>query len=296
MNVYETVTSNIISAIEQGAGDFRMPWHRATTADGMPCNAATGAEYRGSNVLTLWATAMGKGYGSNQWATYKQWAAIGAQVRKGEKAAVGIYYNVLERDNADTGDVDKIPFARPFFVFNAEQVDGYALPDATPRVDQTTINAAADAAVAATGAKITHGGTRAFYRPSTDEVYIPPRDAFIGTETSNPTEAYYSTLMHELAHWTGHDSRLARDFSRSKRFGDEGYAGEELIAELGAAFLCARLGITNAPRVDHAQYIAAWLKVLKADSRAVIRAASDAQKAADYILAARESQTLKVAA
>lgn len=296
MNVYETVTANIINAIEQGAGEFRMPWHRATTADAMPCNAATGSEYRGSNVLTLWATAMGKGYGSNRWATYKQWAAMGAQVRKGEKAAVGIYYNVLERDNADTGDVDKIPFARPFFVFNAEQVDGYAMPDAAPRVDQTTVNATADAAVAATGAKVTHSGTRAFYRPSTDEVYMPPRDAFIGTATSNPTEAYYSTLLHELTHWTGHDSRLARDPSRSKRFGDEAYAGEELVAELGAAFLCARLNITIAPRVDHAQYIASWLKVLKSDNRAVIRAASDAQKAADYILAASQSQTLKVAA
>jgi antirestriction protein ArdC len=295
MNVYETVTANIIAAIENGAGEFRMPWHRATTADGMPSNAATGAEYRGSNVLTLWATAMGKGYASNKWATYKQWAAIGGQVRKGEKSAIGIYYNTLERTD-DSGDVSKIPFARPFFVFNAEQVDGYS--DATEPVtaDQTAVIAAADSAIAATGAKITHSGSRAFYRPSTDDVYMPPREAFTGTDTSNATESYYSTLLHELAHWTGHDSRLSRDFSRSKRFGDESYAGEELIAELGAAFLCARLGITNTPRVDHAQYIASWLKVLKADNRAVIRAASDAQKAADYILAASQPAQMQVAA
>ena len=120
---------------------------------------------------------------------------------------------------------------------------------------------------------------------------MPPRDAFIGTATSTATEAYYSTALHELAHWTGHDSRLARDFSRSKRFGDQAYAGEELIAELGAAFLCTRLGITNTPRVDHAQYVAHWLEVMKGDSRAVIRAASDAQKAADFILGAHKANT-----
>lgn len=295
-NVYETVTANIITAIEQGAGEFRMPWHRASTADGIPCNASTGAAYKGSNVLTLWAASLGKGYGSNRWATFKQWQSIGAQVRKGEKATTGIYFNMFERENEQTGKAEAIPFARPFFLFNAEQVDGYTVPDTAPRQDLTETLRNVDDVIAATGARITHGGSRAFYRPSTDEIYLPPRDAFIGTETSTATEAYYSTTLHELAHWTGHASRLARDFTRSKRFGDEAYAGEELVAELGAAFLCAQLGITNAPRVDHAQYIAHWLEVLKADNRAIVRAASDAQKAADFILSTHKANAEPLAA
>lgn len=294
-NVYETVTQNIIAAIESGAGEFRMPWHRASTPDAMPCNASTGADYRGSNVLSLWVAGMMKGYASNRWATYKQWAAMGAQVRRGEKATVGLYFNTIERENETTGDVSKIPFARAFYVFNADQVDGYQVETA-PRVDQVAAIAAADGVVQATGAKVTHSGGRAFYRPSTDEIYMPERAAFIGTDTSSPTESYYSTLLHELTHWTGHERRLSRDFTRSKRFGDAAYAGEELVAELGAAFLCARLGVTNAPRADHAQYLASWLQVLKEDSRAIVRAASDAQKAADYILNAQTAAALPVAA
>lgn len=290
-NVYETVTANIVAAIEAGAGEFRMPWHRASTAEGMPINALTGTEYRGSNIVTLWATAMGKGYGSNRWATLKQWNSLGARVRKGEKSATGIYFNITERENAETGEAEKSAFARAFWLFNAEQVDGYEMPATAPRVDLTERIRNADDAIAATGARITHSGGRAFYRPSTDEIYLPPRDAFTGTETSTATEAYYSTALHELAHWSGHDSRLARDFSKSKRFGDHAYAGEELIAELGAAFLCARLGITNEPRADHAQYLAHWLQVLKGDSRAIVRAASDAQKAADFILGTHAAQT-----
>ena len=293
-NVYDTVTANIIAAIEAGAGQFKMPWHRASTSNDLPTNAATGASYSGSNILTLWVAGMAKGYTSNRWATYKQWAALGAQVRKGEKSTTGIYFTMLEREQAgatvpETGKAGKaklVPFARAFYLFNAEQVDGYT--DSTTvtatLTDNTQPMLAADAAVAATGARITHSGSRAFYRPSTDEIYVPERAAFTGTATSTATESYYSTVLHELAHWTGHSSRLDRNFTRSTRFGDEAYAGEELVAELAAAFLCARLGITNAPRLDHAQYLQAWLKVLKADSRAIVRASSDAQKAADFIL------------
>ena len=302
MNVYDTITTNIITAIEQGAGEFRMPWHRASTANGIPCNAVTGTEYKGSNILTLWATANARGFDSNKWATFKQWQSVGAQVRKGERSATGIYFNMLERESEDAGEGKSkaIPFARPFHLFNAAQVDGYSTESAAPRQDLTETIRNADDVIAATRARITHEGSRAFYRLSTDEIYMPPRDAFIGTETSTATEAYYATTLHELTHWTGHGSRLARDFTRSKRFGDQAYAGEELVAELGAAFLCARLGITNEPRADHAQYLAHWLKVLKGDSRAIVRAASDAQKAADFILATHktgnEVEPLSVAA
>lgn len=301
-NVYDTITANIVTAIESGAGEFRMPWHRATISDGMPTNALTGAEYRGSNVLSLWVSSMSKGYTSNRWATYKQWAELGAQVRKGEKATTGVYFQMMERktEKAPADSNQKapglIPFARAFHLFNADQVDGYTVAPTVPRTDLTVTLADADYAIAKTGAKIIHAGSRAFYRPSTDEVYMPERAAFTGTETSTATESYYSTLLHEVTHWTGHKTRLDRDFTRSSRFGDEAYAGEELVAELGAAFLCARLGITNSPRIDHAQYLAAWLKVLKADSRAIVRAASDAQKAADYILNKQAEQAEQEAA
>jgi antirestriction protein ArdC len=296
-NVYDTITNSIIAAIESGAGEFQMPWHRATTHDGLPTNALTGAEYRGSNILSLWVAGMAKGYTSSRWATYKQWSELGAQVRRGEKSTTGIYFQLIERrgsdnttnaDNANgtskTPRAGHIPFARAFHLFNADQVDGYVTEPAAPRADITETLAGVDAAIAQTGARITHAGSRAFYRPSTDEIYMPERAAFTGTDTSTATESYYSTLLHELTHWTGHDARLARNFAKSNRFADEAYAGEELVAELGAAFLCARLGITNTPRPDHARYLASWLKVMKNDSKALIRAASDAQKAADYII------------
>jgi antirestriction protein ArdC len=139
----------------------------------------------------------------------------------------------------------------------------------------------ADAFVAATGATIAHGGSRAYYRPSTDSIQLPPRDAFIGTRTSNPAESYYSTVLHELTHWTSHAQRCDRQLG--KRFGDDAYAMEELVAELGAAFLCARIGITAEPRIDHAQYLASWLSVLKADKRAIFTAASKASESTDWL-------------
>ena len=296
MNIYETVTENIINAIEQGAGEFRMPWHRASTANDLPSNASTGVNYRGSNILTLWAAGMGRGFVSNKWATYKQWAALGAQVQKGEKGTAAIFYSMTEFEDSKTGETKTAPFARAFYVFNADQVSGYTAEQTEPLLDKTQRIARADEVIAATGAQIEHGGSRAYYRPSTDTIQMPERAAFIGTDTSDPTECYYSTLVHELTHWTGHVSRLDRGFSNARRFGDEAYAAEELVAEMGAAFLCAQLGITNEPRPDHAKYLTSWLKVLKADSRAIVRAASDAQKAADFVLAKHKADDVREAA
>jgi antirestriction protein ArdC len=167
-------------------------------------------------------------------------------------------------------------------VFAAEQVDGYQPPviDAQPATVVTPIEQA-EAFVAATRASIGHGGGRAFYRPSTDSIQLPPRGAFIGTPTSTPAEAYYSTLLHELTHWTSAEARCNRQLG--KRFGDQASAIEELVAELGAAFLCADLGITDEPRADHAQYLASWLSVLKADKKAIFTAASKASEAAAFL-------------
>jgi len=175
----------------------------------------------------------------------------------------------------------KTMFAKAFYLFNADQVEGYQpegiveTPDLTKRLDN------AENFIIKTGAIISHGGTSAFYRPSSDSITMPDKWRFVGTDTTNATQAYYSTLLHELTHWSGNAIRLDR--TKGKRFGDTDYAFEELVAELGAAFLCADLGIENEPRLDHAQYVASWLKALKNDKQAIFSAASYASKAMAYL-------------
>jgi antirestriction protein ArdC len=286
-DIHQHITDQIVAAIERGAGEFRLPWHRAGGNIMRPVNVASKKAYRGVNILALWATAEEKGYTSGTWGTYRQWAEIGAQVRKGEKAAFIVFYKELEfASEAEEGDAETNTrlFARATPVFAAEQVDGYQAPaiDAPPATSITPIDQA-EAFVAATGAAISHGGSRAFYRPSTDSIQLPPREAFIGTATSSPAESFYSTLCHELTHWTSAASRCNRQLG--KRFGDQAYAMEELVAELGAAFLCADLGICDVPREDHAQYLATWLSVLKADKKAIFTAASKASEAAGFLAA-----------
>ena len=280
-DIHQHITDLIVAAIERGAGEFRLPWHRSAGNIMRPVNVASRKAYRGVNVLALWATAEEKGYTSGTWGTYKQWSEAGAQVRKGEKATFIVFYKELEyATETETGDAETSTrlFARATPVFAAEQIDGYQAPaiDAPPATVISPIEKA-EAFVAATGAAISHGGGRAFYRPSTDSIQLPPREAFIGTATSTPTEAYFSVLLHELTHWTSRETRCNRQLG--KRFGDEAYSMEELVAKLGAAFLCADLGISDEPRADHAQYLATWLSVLKADKKAIFTAASKASEA-----------------
>ncbi len=194
---------------------------------------------------------------------------------------------MLDRKQADAGDAAadedsrKVPCARLSWVFNIAQVDGYAAPASMPQENQVSPIDQADALLVATGASITHQGAQAYYRPSTDELVLPPREAFTGSATMTPTEAYYATALHELVHWTG--KRLDRDLAG--RFGTEAYAAEELVAELGAAFLCAELGVSSEPRADHAAYLAMWSKLLRDDRRAFTTAAAKAAQASDYLLA-----------
>jgi len=288
-DIHQHITDKIVTAIERGAGNFRLPWHRSAASIMRPVNIASKKPYRGVNVVALWAYAEEFGYSSGVWGTYRQWYEGGAQVHKGEKAAYVVFYKELEfAADTETGDADTITrlFARATPVFAAEQVDGYEPPviDA-PHATIITPIEQAEALVRATGATIHHGGGRAFYRPSTDSIQLPPREAFIGSPTSAPAEAYYSTIFHELTHWTSPPTRCNRELG--KRFGDQAYAIEELVAELGAAFLCADLGITDEPRADHAQYLATWLSVLKADKKAIFTAASKASEAAAFIAAFR---------
>jgi antirestriction protein ArdC len=231
-DIHQHITDKIVSAIERGAGEFRLPWHRSAGNIMRPVNIASKKAYRGVNVVALWAYAEEFGYSSGTWGTYKQWTETGAQVRKGEKAAYVVFYKELEfAADPDTGDAETATrlFARATPVFAAEQVDGYQVPvpDPLPATVITPIEQA-EAFVAATSASITHGGGRAFYRPSTDSIQLPSREAFIGTPTSTPAESYYSTLLHELVHYSSHESRCNRQLG--KRFGDYAYAMEELIA------------------------------------------------------------------
>lgn len=277
-DIHQHITDQIIAAIEGGVGEFQLPWHRASGAIFRPTNIASKKTYRGVNVLALWAASESKHYTSGIWGTYRQWAEIGAQVRKGEKSTYIVFYKELANTSDDEDTTRLIARATP--VFSAEQVDGYA-PEPVEAATPIDPIESADAFVAATGANIQHGGDRAYYRPSTDSIQLPNRHVFTGSATISPAESYYATLLHELTHWTSHPSRCGRELS--KRFGDDAYAMEELIAELGAAFLCNGLGITAELRADHAQYLAGWLKVLKNDKRAIFTAASKASAAAQFL-------------
>lgn len=284
-DVHQAITNQIITAIEAGAGMWQMPWHQPGDGLGCPKNIASGNHYRGVNIVALWASAQIQGFSSGIWGTYRQWQAKNCQVRKGEKSSVIVFYKELEYECEATGqgdpEFDKVLFARASRVFNADQVDGFeaesfAAPlDPVKRIDQV------DRFVVATAAKIQHGGERAYYQPSIDTIHMPLAERFFGSATSSATEAYYATLLHELTHWTGHKSRCDRDFA--DRFNKEAYAMEELVAELGAAFLCAELSVTPEPRADHAQYIEHWLKVMRADKKAIFTAASQAARACDWL-------------
>jgi len=300
-DVYTQVTNTIIAAIEAGAGDWQMPWHRSGQGLNRPVNIDTANAYRGINVVSLWASAQARGFTTGIWGTYRQWQSKGCQVRKGEKSSLVVFYKEFDvEEQKDDGETEhgKRLMARASTVFNADQVDGFEAPALPEPTDPAQILDKAEAFIAATGADIRHGGNHAFYSISQnghgDFIQMPERQRFMGTETSTATECYYSTLLHELTHWTGSAKRCDRQFG--KRFGDDAYAVEELVAELGAAFLCADLGITLDPRPDHAAYLDHWLKVLKADKKAIFTAASQAAKATDYLVGLQSAEATMAAA
>lgn len=284
-STYKTITTQIVEALRSGVGEFSLPW---TGGSGIPCNPFSSApHYRGINILALWVAAHKKGYTSPKWATYKQWSEQGAQVRKGERSSLVVFWkagNNTETDNEEmeTQKSSSFVMARGYRVFNAEQVDGWSDPAMEPieKEDDDKARAFFDQLPG----KVIHGGLRACYHSQRDEISIPLFEQFY------TTDSYYATLAHEYGHWTGHSSRLNRDLKN--RFGSEAYAAEELIAELSSAFLCAAVGISPQPREDHACYIGNWIQVLENDERAVFTAASHAQKVADYLLNSTNSPSL----
>lgn len=282
--IYESVTRKIVDHIQGGPGWFRAPWHvPGDAACKLPTNASTHAEYRGINILTLWIDAQMRGYGSSLWASYQQWQKLGAQVRKGEKGSMVVFYRRIENEASEPEDHDQAPklrfVVRAAHVFNRQQVDGYGEPGEAPRSFDPI--AEVDAFVQAVKATVLHGFARAQYCHGTDAIEMPKPDWFVDSQSSTAQENYYAVLLHELTHWAGAPTRLNRTFG--KRFGDEAYAFEELVAELGAAFMCAGFGISNDPRPDHAAYVSTWLEVLNKDPRAIFAAASKAQEAFEYL-------------
>ena len=284
-SLYEEITTRIIAELEAGRLPWVQPWGssgvRAPLA--MPKNAATGRRYSGINVLILWGAVVERGFSTQSWLTFRQALALGGHVRKGERGTTVVYADRFvpdeERERArETGEEARvIPFLKRFTVFNAEQCEGLpaGIAAAAPPVETDLILPQAEALIRATGADLRIGGERAYYDVLGDYVRVPPPQAYF--EPVN----WHRTALHELGHWSGAAHRLARDLSGS--FGSRKYAQEELVAEMTAAFLCASLGIV--PTVRHADYIGSWLEVLREDNRAIVRAASAASRAADYLLA-----------
>lgn len=282
-DVYKSVTERIVAAIEAGAGDPTLPWHRSGLSTLMPKNAVTGKPYNGINVVSLWAEAQLREFPYAVWGTYKQWQEMGAQVRKGERSSLVVFYKEydVQPDAEQPEDDGKRRVAKASFVFNAAQVDGFAAAEPPSPLPAVARNAAADAVIAATGAVIEIGGESAYYRPSTDSIRMPDEHRFRQADSDLRSQDWYSVLTHELGHWSGAKHRLAREFG--KRFGDNAYCVEELTAELASAMLCTQLGITPTPRADHAQYIGHYLRLMKADSRAIFAAAAKASEACAFI-------------
>jgi len=277
-DLHASVTDQIIAAIEAGAKSGGARW---LTIASMP-QRVTGDEYRGINSLILGLTAFASGYSNPTWMTFKQAQALGGMVRKGEKATRVVFYKTLEVEapNSDE-ETRRVPMLRQYAVFNVDQIDGlgdrFAVPSLSTLPDKQRDDSA-EAALRSTGATITeNGGNQAYYSPGADAICLPRFELF------RTTGLYLATLAHELVHWTGAKHRLDR--LTNDRFGSAGYAFEELVAEIGAAFVCARLGIAADHINDHASYVGHWLAAMRADKKLIFKAAALAQTAADLVLA-----------
>jgi antirestriction protein ArdC len=283
-SLYDEVTGKIIAELEAGRVPWVQPWGTAAAKASlaMPKNAVSGRQYSGINVLILWGAVIEHGFPDQSWLTFRQALSVGGNVRKGERGTTVVYADRFVPDDEkkrarETGEnAQAIPFLKRFTVFNAAQCEN--LPEdvatVTPPPPPGLIEPRVEALIRATSIDFRIGGNRAFYVPAHDYVQVPPPQAYF--EAIN----WHRTALHELGHATGHASRLGRDLTGG--FGTKKYAFEELVAEMNAAFCCASLGIV--PTVRHADYIGSWLEVLREDNRAVVRAASQASKAAEWLL------------
>jgi len=287
-DLYQSVTDKVIQQMESSGKNWTNPFNKKRNAL-RPYNATTARNYRGINSLLLNFTP----FESSAFASFKQWQAAGCSVKKGEKSSIVVFFTKLEKEDKQTGKKSVFPMLKYFNVFNADQVDGPLAERCRSIVADDNKNEVetierVEAWAKNTSANIRHSmEPRACYSPMLDVIKMPEKQLFTATATSSATECYYSTLAHELVHWTGHESRLDRKLLNG--FGTHAYAFEELVAELGAAFCCASLGISNEPRVDHAQYLNNWLAVLKQDKKAIFKAASLAREAAELLTGKQEA-------
>ncbi len=283
-DAFTRITNQIVADLQKGVKSWTRPWagggHNSHIT--MP-RRHSGETYQGINILTLWVSSIEQGFSSSTWMTYKQALDLGGQVRKGETGSPVVYASTFtkneDQNNPESKDIE-IPFMKGYTVFNTDQIDD--LPDQfydKPTAPDYPVNRIdhAERFFRNTGAKIVNGGNQAFYTKGPDYIKMPHIEVF------SDSEDYYATIAHEITHWTRHPDRLDRDFGQ-KRFGDEGYAKEELVAELGAAFICAHLGIKLEDREDHSAYIASWLLALENDKRYIFHAAADAQRAVNFIM------------
>ncbi|OYX62903.1 MAG: antirestriction protein [Sphingomonadales bacterium 32-64-17] len=285
----QRITAAIIEKLEQGTKPWVKPWR------GVPVSRplrSCGTPYRGMNTFWLWMVADGCGYASPYWMTYRQCEKLGGQVRKGEKSTIAIFYKsyTKEVENAEgEADTENRRVLKAYAVFNADQCDGlpefYHPKPLVAALEPEGREDRLDAFFAHIGADLRHHGAQAYYEPLRDRVTMPPAELF------EAYDHYYATLAHELSHWTGHSSRLARDLKN--RFGSDAYAAEELIAELSSAILGAELGLPVTHLDHHASYIASWLKILKSDERAILTAAAKAEEAASLLLDLGGHQSLE---
>jgi len=271
-NIHKEISDKIVAAMEQGTLPWIKPWS-GMGGSGMPRNAITRRAYSGCNVTLLWLAGEAGGYISNRWLTYKQAQEAGGNVKKGEKATMVVYASTFDKKN-DQGEIERIPFLKAFSVFALEQCEGLDhLIEKPKALNPDQRDAETDAFLTSTSADIRHGEGRAYYQHSDDFIMLPPFEAFkSGT-------GYYETALHELVHWSGHGKRCNRQFG--KRFGDRAYAAEELVAELGAAFMCAEFGYDAV--TQHAAYIQNWIKMIKDDPKAFVTASSKASQAVEYL-------------
>lgn len=295
-DIYATITQSVLAAMETATGEYTCPWH-TPVASQSPRNAVSKHYYRGANVISLWIAALKYGFEHSFWATYKQWQQVGGQVRQGEKGTPIFFYKHLEVTdcNSEAGDTKLIPLVRHCTVFNIAQVEGVELPASKLRVPLFEPSPEIDEVVSGTGILIEHiGGSGAYYLPVDDLVVMPLQKSFVGTETSTAFESYYSVLLHECVHASGAPHRLNRLLTTDRS--TDAYAFEELVAELGAAFACARLGISASPRADHAQYIKHYYELLNSDNRAIFKAATAAAAACDFLLNSAAKKDMEDAA
>lgn len=288
-DIHQQVTDTIINQLEKGTIPWQQSWVNNNSILTLPKNAVTGNKYRGINIVLLWSAGQDKNYNTQEWASFKQWHSKDEFVRKGEKGSLIVYADTFEKEVE--GEIQKIPFLKSSVVFNRAQLASYNPEELIQPVIKTDIerNAIVDDFVENTFAQIEHRDGGACYVPLSDQIFMPHSSSFIDLGKCTAAENYYSTLLHELTHWTGHKSRLDR-FNKT-RFEKDSYAQEELVAELGAAFLSTKFGITTPEKENHAGYIVGWLKVLKNDKHFIVSAASEASKAVEFL---NEMQPLKL--